>query len=233
MPAWAQMQGKSTTSNLSEQLLERGVLKTDNGDFQGAILDFDNAIRLSFANALAYRFRSYARLQVQDYTGTINDCSEVLRINSRDSNAAIAYLYRALAKFALKQYAGTTQDCSSALDLDPYADDALSLRGQARKELQDYEGAMNDFSDAVRMNHANASYYFLRGQVRAQKRDFIGAIGDFTVTLQLEPQALQAFVHRGRAKLSMNDASACDDFRAAVRLGFTEATPYVREYCSP
>jgi tetratricopeptide (TPR) repeat protein len=221
------------SASLVDEYIERGVTKTDNGDFQGAIRDFDAAIRNSLANVLAYRYRSYARLQVQDYNGTINDCSEVLRINPRDSNAAIAYLYRAYAKFALGQFAGVTHDCTSALELDPYADDAISLRGQARMELNDYTGAKNDFTDALNMNHANATYFFMRGQVRARTRDFIGAIGDFTTTLQLEPQAFQAYLHRGLAKLSMNDQSACDDFKAASKLGLKDAAPLAQKYCAP
>lgn len=236
----AQPRANQTTSGMQPpsatlvaQYMERGIAKTDNGDFQGAIRDFDAAIRNSLANAIAYRYRSYARLQVQDYAGTINDCSEVLRINARDSNAAIAYLYRAYAKFALGQFEGVTHDCSSALALDPYADDALSLRGQARIEMNDYEAAKNDFTDALNMNHANATYFFMRGQVRAQMRDFLGAAGDFTMTLQLEPNAFQAYLHRGKAKIGMNDPSACDDFRAASKLGVKESAQLIAQHCSP
>jgi tetratricopeptide (TPR) repeat protein len=221
------------SSTLSSSYIERGLMKTDNGDFQGAIRDFDAAIRGSLANVLAYRYRSYARLQVQDYTGVINDCSEVLRINPSDSNAAIAYLYRGYAKFALGQFAGVTHDCTSALAIDPYDDEALSLRGQARKELNDYEGAKNDYTDALRMNQANAQYFFMRGQVRAQTLDYIGAMGDFTKTLELEPNALQAYIHRGRVKLAMNDATACNDFYAASKLGLKDAEVFLKKFCSP
>jgi tetratricopeptide (TPR) repeat protein len=222
---------KRLSSRGMNEFLVRGLAKTDSGDFAGAIQDFTFAVKNSLANAEAYRHRGYARLNIKDYEGVISDCSEVLRVNSQDSNAALAYLYRAYAKFFLKQYQGTTHDCSSALALDPYDEDALSLRGMAKAELNDYEGAMNDYTDALRLNHGNAMYFFLRGQVKARQRDYIGACADFTMTIQLEPQAAQALLHRGRAKIALNEPSACEDFQSALRLGFAEAREAVTQFC--
>ena len=147
----------------TDEYIQRGLTKTDKGDFAGAVRAFDTAIKASLASVAAYRHRGYAKLQLGDYMGTINDCSEVLRMNPKDSNAVLAYLYRAYAKFFLKQYEGATHDCSSALQLDPLDDEALSLRGMAKLQMNDYEGAQNDYSEALRINHANAVYCFMRG----------------------------------------------------------------------
>ena len=211
--------------------IQLGLSKTDNGDFVGAIKDFDRAIARSLASAEAYRYRSYAKLQIGDYNGVVQDCSEAIRINSQDSNAALAYLYRAYAKFALKQYEGATHDCTSAIRLDPFDEEAMSLRGMAKLQLNDYVGAQNDYTEALRLNHANAMYFFMRGQARAQTGDLIGAIGDFTMTLQLEPQATQALVHRARVKIVLQDADACNDLRQAVEKGSTEGQAMLSAYC--
>jgi tetratricopeptide (TPR) repeat protein len=226
-PAFAQH--KNTTQ--MQQYIQSGLAKTDSGDFAGAVRDFDVALKRSLATAEVFRFRGYAKLQMGDYAGTIKDCSEVLRFNSKDSNAALAYLYRAYAKFSLKQYEGATHDCSSAIQIDPYDDEAMSLRGMAKLQMNDYEGAKNDYSDALRLNHANSMYFFMRGQARAQTGDLLGAIADFTTTIELEPQATQALVHRARVKIALQDPSACQDLRIASESGLLEAKSMLASFC--
>ena len=215
----------------SEQYIQNGLLKTDNGDFGGAVRDFDTALKRTLAKAEIYRFRGYAKLQMGDYAGAIKDCSEVLRFSVKDSNAALAYLYRAYAKFSLKQYEGATHDCTSAITIDPYDDEAMSLRGMAKLQMNDYEGAKNDYSDALRLNHANSMYFFMRGQARAQTGDLEGAIADFTMTLQLEPQATQALLHRARVKIVLQDISACQDLKIAADRGLLEAASMLASFC--
>jgi tetratricopeptide (TPR) repeat protein len=227
VPAFAQH--KNTTQ--MQQYIQSGLAKTDSGDFAGAVRDFDVAMKRSLGTAEVFRFRGYAKLQMGDYAGTIKDCSEVLRFNSKDSNAALAYLYRAYAKFSLKQYEGATHDCTSAIQLDPYDDEALSLRGMAKLQMNDYEGAKNDYSDALRLNHANSMYFFMRGQARAQTGDLLGAIADFTTTIELEPQATQALVHRARVKIALQDPSACQDLKTASERGLLEATSMLTSFC--
>lgn len=227
IPAFAQH--KNTTQ--MQQYIQSGLAKTDSGDFAGAVRDFDVALKRSLANAEVFRFRGYAKLQMGDYVGTIKDCSEVLRFNSKDSNAALAYLYRAYAKFSLKQYEGATHDCTSAIQIDPYDDEAISLRGMAKLQMNDYEGAKNDYSDALRLNHANSMYFFMRGQARAQTGDLLGAIADFTTTIELEPQATQALVHRARVKIALQDPSACQDLKIASESGLLEAKSMLASFC--
>ncbi|MFY7999832.1 MAG: tetratricopeptide repeat protein [Candidatus Kapaibacteriota bacterium] len=219
------------TTTQTEQYIQSGLAKTDNGDFLGAVRDFDAALKRSLASAQVYRYRGYAKLQLKDYTGTVQDCSEVLRFSVNDSNAALAYLYRAYAKFSLKQYEGATHDCTSALQLDPQDDEALSLRGMAKLQLNDYEGAKNDYSEALRVSRANAMYFFMRGQARAQMGDLVGAIVDFTMTLQLEPKAIQALIHRARVKIALQDPSACQDLKTAADTGALEALSMLASFC--
>lgn len=222
---------QSKNTSQLHQYIQSGLAKTDSGDFVGAVRDFDAAIKRSLATAEVFRFRGYAKLQMGDYAGTIKDCSEVLRFSNKDSNAALAYLYRAYAKFSLKQYEGSTHDCTSAIQIDPYDDEALSLRGMAKLQMNDYEGAKNDYSDALRLNHANSMYFFMRGQARAQTGDLLGAISDFTMTIQLEPQAMQALIHRARVKIALQDPSACQDLKTASDSGLLEATSMLTNFC--
>jgi tetratricopeptide (TPR) repeat protein len=224
-------QTPSNTITQTEQYIRSGLAKTDNGDFSGAVRDFDAALKRSLASAQVYRYRGYAKLQMRDYAGTVQDCSEVLRFSVNDSNAILAYLYRAYAKFSLKQYEGATHDCTSALQLDPQDDEALSLRGMAKLQMNDYEGAKNDYSEALRVSRANAMYFFMRGQARAQTGDLVGAIVDFTMTLQLEPKAIQALIHRARVKIALQDPGACQDLRTAADTGAPEALSMLASFC--
>ena len=50
------------------------------GDYQGAISDFDTALRLEPDDAEAYKDRAKAKMELSDYQGAISDLDAALRL---------------------------------------------------------------------------------------------------------------------------------------------------------
>lgn len=68
-------------------LYNRGVDKLDAGDYEGAIADFNEAIRLAPQDAESYYNRGYARHILGAYQQAIADYTEPIRINHEYGNA--------------------------------------------------------------------------------------------------------------------------------------------------
>ncbi len=50
-----------------------GLTRSESGDYQGAIDNYTQAIRLNPGDEISYIRRGYARMQLGDYEGAIND----------------------------------------------------------------------------------------------------------------------------------------------------------------
>jgi len=69
--------------NKAEEYYDSGVEKADSGDYQGAIKEFDKAIKLNPKLADAYYNRGLAKAYLGDYQGAIEDYSKAIKINPR------------------------------------------------------------------------------------------------------------------------------------------------------
>ncbi|HCP19204.1 MAG TPA: hypothetical protein DIT62_08025, partial [Alphaproteobacteria bacterium] len=56
----------------------RGVAKSELGDYQGAVTDCDEAIRLNPRNSDAWSNRGLAKIKLGDYQDAITDCDEAI-----------------------------------------------------------------------------------------------------------------------------------------------------------
>jgi len=72
-------------------LLNSGNAKSNLKDYQGAILDYSNAIEINSNYSKAYFARGIVKLLLDDYQGAINDYTKVIKI---DPNYSRAYFNR-------------------------------------------------------------------------------------------------------------------------------------------
>jgi tetratricopeptide (TPR) repeat protein len=92
----------------------RGNAKKDLKDYEGAIKDYDEAIRLDPKYVNAYNNRGIAKKDLKDYEGAIKDYDEAIRI---DPKYMRAYDNRGDAKKDLKDYEGAIKDYLQAIEL--------------------------------------------------------------------------------------------------------------------
>jgi lipoprotein NlpI len=127
----------------------RGVEWTRKRDFDRAIADFDNAIRLvpDFANAIYNRATAWANKgdpdrAIADYTATI-------RLSPRE---AAAHSGRGVEWNVKGDYAKAIADFDAAIGLDPKSINALLGRGRARFYGGDFQRASADFGQAHKLD---------------------------------------------------------------------------------
>ncbi|NJR75268.1 MAG: tetratricopeptide repeat protein [Scytonema sp. CRU_2_7] len=99
-----------------EVFYRRGEEKTRQGDYKGAIVDFNEFLRLNPNGFKAYYDRGLARQKLGDYKGAMIDFDMYLRFNPNDVEARNN---RGLLRFELGDYKGAIADYSHAMHINP------------------------------------------------------------------------------------------------------------------
>jgi tetratricopeptide (TPR) repeat protein len=207
-----------------ESFNTRGVERGQRGDYQGALDDFTQALRVNPSYADAYNNRGYARYALGDLPGAIADYSQALRINP---SYADAYNGCALARAGTGDRQGAVDDYTQVLRINPRHVEAYMNRGLARYALGDVQGAIEDYTQALRLNPNSVESYSNRAYARYWLGDMQGAIEDYTRALGLNPGYADAYNGRGLARYVQGDLQAAiDDYTQAILANPNAAEAY-------
>ncbi|MGH7998022.1 MAG: tetratricopeptide repeat protein, partial [Brasilonema sp.] len=99
-----------------ELFYSRGEEKARKGDYKGAIVDFNEFLRLNPNGFKAYYNRGLARQKLGDYKGAMIDFDLYLRHHPKDVEARYN---RGLLRFELGDYKGAITDYSHAMHINP------------------------------------------------------------------------------------------------------------------
>jgi Flp pilus assembly protein TadD len=176
---------KVVTAPKADDFFIQGVDKQNKGDNQGAIIAYNEAIRLNPNLAEAYNNRGIVRKDLGDKQGAIDDYTLAIKFNP---NLAKAYYNRGIVRNDLGDKPGAIDDFNLAIKFNPNYAQAYNNRGVVRDELGDKPGAIDDFNLAIKFNPNDAYAYYNRGIVRNELGDKQGAIDDFQQAANLFQQ---------------------------------------------
>jgi tetratricopeptide (TPR) repeat protein len=202
----------------------RGVARDELGDKQGAIDDFNLAIKINPNFALAYINRGNVRNDLGDKQGAIDDFNLAIKINP---NLAQAYYNRGIVRNELGDKQGAIEDYNQAIKINPNYADAYINRGLVRSELGDKPGAIDDYNLAIKINPNLAEAYNNRGYVRNELGDKPGAIDDYNLAIKINPNFALAYINRGNARYALGDKpGAIADYNLAIKFNPNDADAY-------
>ncbi|MEC4813028.1 MAG: tetratricopeptide repeat protein [Scytonema sp. PMC 1069.18] len=92
----------------------RGNSRADLGDYEGAIEDYTQAIKLNRKDADAYYHRGNYRYDLGDYIGAIADYNQAIRLNPNDADA---YYNRGISHYNQGDKQATLQDFEKSADI--------------------------------------------------------------------------------------------------------------------
>jgi tetratricopeptide (TPR) repeat protein len=195
------------------------------GEYDHAIHDFDDALRLNPNDGASYGLRGAAYLGKGDFDAAIRDLDDAIRLNPR---IVRDYLNRSAAHGRKGDFDRALRDLEAALRLDAKNIPAvLSARGTLYSAMHDYDRAIRDFDEAVRLNPQDASAYTGRSIVHFQKGDYQRAIRDLDETIRLNPKNAPAHISRSVAYIKTQDYDrAIRDLNEALRLDPKNAAAY-------
>lgn len=194
----------------------RGVVYFKRGDFNRAIPDFGEAIKLAPEDASAYEDRGNAYYSQRDYDRALADFSEAIK---RNPQLASPYARRGLTYRAKGDYSRSIADLSEAIARDAGYVFAYERRCDAYYSKQNLDAAISDCDQAIRLDPSSGFAYTVRALARANKRDYEGAIADSNEAIRVDPNSGAGYNSRGVTNRLKGDyAAAIADFSEAIRL---------------
>jgi Flp pilus assembly protein TadD len=189
-------------------------------EYDLAIADLTQAIRLDPNYAGAYRYRGRAYYEKKDYDLAIADFTQAIKLTPNDG---YTYNDRGKAYIGKKDYDLAIADLTQAIKLNPNDNNNYYYRGIAYYEgKKDYDRAIADFTDTIKRVSGNASAATqYRANAYYDKKDYDHAIADFTQLIKFVPNSYYAYNRRGDAYQAKGDKAKADaDYAKAKQLGY-------------
>jgi serine/threonine protein kinase/tetratricopeptide (TPR) repeat protein len=202
---------------LVDYRVERGRLLLRDGKHQGALADFDAALRLRKDHPLAQRLRAEALFQLGRYPEVIEAFDRYLETGKPLESV---YRGRGLAKAELGKYPGAVEDFTKALELQPTSA-VQAYRGWAHLVCDAPKLALRDFELAIDLDPKNGDAYNGRGYVRATLGRWGEAVRDADEALRLGPRSPRLLYNAARIKAQCGQANqtrAIDLLREALEM---------------
>jgi tetratricopeptide (TPR) repeat protein len=111
-----------------EECLNRGNAALNKNDFENAIKEYTEAIRVKTDYAIAFGNRGLAYSRKKEFEAAIKDLTEAIRL---DSNFGDAYLTRAYVHLRNSNSEAAIDDCDTAIRLNSKLTLAFLYRGEA------------------------------------------------------------------------------------------------------
>ncbi|MES1026073.1 tetratricopeptide repeat protein [Gloeocapsa sp. BRSZ] len=198
----------------AEEYYHQGVFKDQlEGDKQGAIEYYTQAIKLDPNHTDAYNDRGLARLALGDPQGAIADYTQAIKINPRHAQI---YNNRGTARLAVQDLQGAIADYTQAIKINPLLEDSyLHLAqlyrqsGLNRENSGDVTGAIAEYTQAIQVLNQMPSSE--RSRLRGNRQ---GSVYNLAMT----------HYHRGLSRYNSGDKQgAINDLQKAAELFHTQA----------
>ncbi len=203
--------------------------KFDDMDYDGAIEEYNKAIKIDSAYVDAYYNRALAEKELEKFGASLADFNKTILLNPKKY---VAYSDRGNVKLIIEDTAGALSDYNSALKLNPEYSCAYYNRGNVKLNKIKYNEALADYTKAVELDKNYTDAYNNRGIVKYYLKDFSGSIKDYDKAIELNAKSAMTYKNRGLSKLALKDTTAaCDDFYKASSFGFKPANSLIKKYC--
>ena len=183
--ATPQPQPSSSPQLTAKAFYDSGNSKIDLKDYQGAIADYNQAIKLKPDYADAYINRGNSKRKSGDYQGAIADYNQAITLNPDDD---LAYNNRGFVKNELKDYQGAIADYNEAIKFNRNYASAYYNRGFSKYDLKDYQGVIADYNQAIKLKPDYAAAFNNRGLSYQALNNRENAINDFRQAVKLHKQ---------------------------------------------
>lgn len=203
-----------SAQNRAIAYINRGTLRLDNGDVDGAMADYNQAIAIDPKHANAYNGRGNAYQDKGDVDRAMADYNQAVAIDPKHANA---YNGRGNAYQRKGDIDRAIADYDQAIALDPRLVRAYGNRGNAFQRKGDIERAIADYNQAIAIDPRLATAYNARGNAYRSKGELDRALADYNQATTADPKYARAYFSRGRLALdagtpakAINDLAQCN-----------------------
>ena len=187
---------RETPANISNAFFNRGLSYKNKGQYDRAIEDYDQAIKLNPHYTDAFNNRGVAYKNKGQYDRAIQDYDQAIKLNP---NFVFAFSNRGVAYGKKGQYDRAIEDYDQAIKLNPNYAESFNNRGIAYTDKGQYDRAIQDFDQAIKLNPNYALAFYNRGIAYGKKGQYDRAIQDYDQAIKLNPNDADAIKQRADA----------------------------------
>ncbi len=188
------------------ELIKKGRLELEIGNYQKAIEDFSEAIRLNNEQEEAHFLRGKAYFETKNYNNALNDFSKSIILNAQKADN---YYHRGLTHTKVGNQTKAIQDFSQALVFQADDIETLLARANAYRILKKYNESLTDCQTILTQFPRNANAYQARGRVNLDIKEAQNALKDFQTALTFEQNNKENLVFIGIAKYNLGKNEEC------------------------
>ncbi len=194
------------------------------GDSDGGILEFREAIRLDPMSVIAHHDLGAWLGRKGDIEGGIAECREAVRL---DPKSASAHSNLAVVLKDKGDLDDALVECREAIRLDPEFPEAHSNLSVVLTQRGDLEGGIAEGREAVRFDPKHAAAHSNLGLALHDKGDPDGAIAECREAIRLNPRLAEPHNTLGISLFDKGDLDgAITEYREAIRLDPQSAMPH-------
>jgi len=205
------------TPQTAGTFLDLGIMFASRGEYDLAITNFTEALKLDPNMSAAYTNRGIAYYNKSDNDRAFTDLNQAVRLDPNDDRAVG---YRGLVYLFFKgDIDRAISDFTKTIQLAPNHFPAYYSRANAYVMKGDLDNAIADYTQAIRLNPDLAVAYKERSVMYTLKRDFDRAIADLNEAIRLNTNDWDAYDKRAFSYAIKGDLNrAIADWEAALRI---------------
>jgi len=194
-------------------------------DYVLSIQYFNQVIKIKPYLADPYLNRAIAKIQLGDFQGADQDCSEAIKINPFLPQA---YYARGFARKKMNYYVEAAADFTKALEFSPNSLYLIMNRMDARDKNKDYTGAMSDLDLYLKLSPKTYNLLYEKGRIQLELKDTLAAENTFNQFIQKDSVNFLGWSARAILRMQKNDKEgALTDYNEAIKRNTTYEGDYI------
>ena len=186
----------------------RAILYYQRGEFEKALDDLNEALRLDTRESGYYINRGLVRYQLNDLRGAMADYDQVISI---DSHNLIARFNRGLLRFQVGDNNRAIEDFDVVIEMEPDNYMAYYNRALLRFETGDYRGAVEDYDVVLKEYPTFLPGFIARSEAKRKMGDEAGADRDYWAAIRMEEQARKGQLPKKGTSGGATQTASADD----------------------
>jgi tetratricopeptide (TPR) repeat protein len=214
-----------TKNEESLAAIKRGDALLGKGDYDKAMAEYQEAIRIDVKSGAGYTGRGNVWFAKNEFDRAISEYDEAIRLSPQYK---YAYLNRGRAWNRKGEFERSIADYGEVLRIDPKFAMAYNNRGFTWFGRRDFEHAIADYDEAIRLEPRLTIAYTNRANAWTEKGEKERALADYNEVIRIRPGDAAGWINRGAAWARNGDQDkAIADFNEAIRLDPKSDRAYV------